>query len=939
MANLYAVPAGESIAECAAAHLLANVPRAQWPETLLLLPTRRACVAMRQAFLQALEGVAALLPRMVPFAELDRALLTLLDTDTALTLLESIPPAMPDWQQRYLLATQTLAFERRRMGAASIADALALAEDLMALRDDCARAGVALTPQALRPLTHRDVAAHHDAALEFLRILSEHWPEIERAHGLTIAAHREVQVLEALATRWEAHAPAFPVVVIGSTASQEATARLLTVIAKMPHGSVILPGLDTDIPDQEWQRITAGHPMFHVKHFLDRLRVGPATVKPLKNHARSIWQTALAATEQLPHWAAQPLPGYDHLRIIPCQHAEEEARVVALLLREGLERTNNRTALVTPDEGFMARVAAHLQRFGITADRLSAGTLAMSETGSLWMAVAQLLTAPDRLLPLRHLLHHPLLAMDRGLLRQMEPYWYGVSTHRPGQLPRMPEALRHHDAMPAIETLAAKIARLSARHLTAEQWLESITELLAPITSRGGEEYEAVEEALAALAHAQMLGPMDAEAFCTLLTERLSAPRRNAGIATHPQIAMLTPVEARLQQFDRVVLANMQDAIWPGLPAPNAWLNLAAQQTLGLPSPQERASLMAHDVLMLASAREVFLTYPRRDGGSPATRSRFIERLVTLLAAHGIGEETITARKYVEWANALDAADVFQPEPPVMPRPTAAERPRSLKVTDLNRLFSDPFEIYAREVLALRPYKDIDAELEASDFGTLAHKAIHALSEYWDAEARPADAAEIGTIADHALRAFSERPNVALFWRMRLIRALEWVNAHEEQRRASSSCTIRSEWPIERAIRLNASESMPLRGTMDRLEEGRAIVDYKTGTAPELKAIREGRDVQLLAYAMLLAAGESGAPSLGGVALEYWTLPHGRKAGEITRVEAEELEAAGIPQTLCAALADFLNPQTPLLACPSGDTNRRYGNDFDGISRYDEWAG
>ena len=48
--------------------------------------------------------------------------------------------------------------------------------------------------------------------------------------------------------------PAGPVIAAGSTGSVPATAQLLSAIARLPHGAVVLPGLDTDLDEAAWRR-------------------------------------------------------------------------------------------------------------------------------------------------------------------------------------------------------------------------------------------------------------------------------------------------------------------------------------------------------------------------------------------------------------------------------------------------------------------------------------------------------------------------------------------------------------------------------------------------------------------------------------------------------------------------------------------------------------
>src|SRR5439155_1306191 len=67
-----------------------------------------------------------------------------------------------------------------------------------------------------------------------------------------------------------------PVIAAGSTGSMPATAMLLDTIAKLPHGAVVLPGLDTDLDAAAWELIggetdaAPGHPQFAMQALLRR---------------------------------------------------------------------------------------------------------------------------------------------------------------------------------------------------------------------------------------------------------------------------------------------------------------------------------------------------------------------------------------------------------------------------------------------------------------------------------------------------------------------------------------------------------------------------------------------------------------------------------------------------------------------------------------------
>ena len=71
----------------------------------------------------------------------------------------------------------------------------------------------------------------------------------------------------------------------GSTGSMPATAKLLATIATLPHGAVVLPGLDTDLDDAAWELIggrrtaardrppASGHPQLAMHALLRRIGI------------------------------------------------------------------------------------------------------------------------------------------------------------------------------------------------------------------------------------------------------------------------------------------------------------------------------------------------------------------------------------------------------------------------------------------------------------------------------------------------------------------------------------------------------------------------------------------------------------------------------------------------------------------------------------------
>ena len=89
--------------------------------------------------------------------------------------------------------------------------------------------------------------------------------------GQIDAIERRTQAIRAQATRWREHPPATPVIAAGSTGSQPATRELLSVIAGLPQGAVVLPGLDRDMDERSWTELDETHPQFGLRELLKAL--------------------------------------------------------------------------------------------------------------------------------------------------------------------------------------------------------------------------------------------------------------------------------------------------------------------------------------------------------------------------------------------------------------------------------------------------------------------------------------------------------------------------------------------------------------------------------------------------------------------------------------------------------------------------------------------
>ncbi|MDE2372996.1 MAG: double-strand break repair protein AddB [Hyphomicrobiales bacterium] len=975
----------------------------------LYLPTRRACRLARDGFLDVLGDDAAILPRIVAIGDIDEDEIVFAEAasgavaEAALTLPESL-----DGLERRLLLTRLIVNWANSPGlhgqsgaplvAQTPAAACALADDLARLIDDMTTRGVPW--KRLDELVPDDFDRYWQQTLKFLEIAREAWPAMLREHNRVEAAERRDALIKAEAARL-ARKTDGPVIAAGSTGSIPATAELIKTIAHLPHGAVVLPGLDTELDEETWRLIaghktkkiaaTPGHPQFAMQALLTRIGITRSAVRSLAkaNGRETLLSEAMRPAMQTDRWrqrandlvfAAQADAAVASMTMIEAANAEEEAFAIAIALREAVH--DNRTAaLVTPDRSLGRRVAAALMRWNIAVEDTGGDPVAETPAGIFARLAAQAAVAGLEPVTLLALLKHPLLrlgagdqrsatdSLERAVLRGPRPSrgsdglaraLKSLRTIKDTLHPSDPRKSLSGDEIAEAESLVTKLAAALEPLETLGDKARSLSELaarhrnvLAALSQHGGEQAafigpdgaklaDALDE-LTTSTSARSLA-VAASDYVELFTAVLSGRVVRRPLRPGLRVRILGLLEARLTESDRVVLGGLVEGTWPPESRTDAWLSRPMRLDLGLDLPERRIGLSAHDFAQLLGTREVFLTLSAKIAGAPTVPSRFVQRLAAV--AGGRWPEAIKrGETYLAWARALDHPDIVKPEPRPEPKPPPAVRPKGLSVTEIENWLRDPYTIYAKHILRLRPLDPVDAEPGAAERGTFIHAAI---AEF----ARTFTAKPVADLIDDLLAAGRSRfaeiedyPEARAFWWPRFERIARWFANWETERRAALT-SIDAEIPGSYDIAL-ANGSFRLRGIADRIErssDGRyTIFDYKTGSARSEPQVRSGLAPQLtLEAAILRQGGFPGIPAQSSVAnIAYVLVKGGEPPGDTKFIDFRngdaDSQADRALQKLRELAARFADEATAYRSLVHPMWATQFG-DYDHLARVLEWT-
>ena len=1049
-ARVFTVPAGQPFLACLVRALLdGNLPAPGGgapdplllPDTTLLMPTRRAMRGLQDAFLAATDGRAMLLPRIRPIAEGDEEL-TLLAGLSGLARIDAatadLDPAIPEMERRLALAALVLAWSRSMRaaaadetgelgmgpvsaaGASTPAQSAKLAADLARLMDMVETEGRSL--DKLADLVPEEFSEHWKATIDFLRIVTEHWPSHLAAQGLLSPKDRQNRTILAEAARIRDFPPPTPLIVAGVSGSIPATAELMRAVLALPNAAIVLPALDLDLDEASWQAIApleegaAGHPehpQYGLKRLLDRLGLTRADVSVLPGAEGT---PALAARRRLVSEAMRPAAttglcrGYIEregiagsveranlaaaladLSLVEAPGAQDEAEVVALILREAAETPGRTAALVSPDRLLARRVAVRLESWGIRVDDSAGRPFAKTVPGAFLDLVIGAIEQDFAPADVMALLKHPLTRLGltpfevRRAARALEiaafrmPYLGrgldGVAAalakaedlRLSGKASRPQKRLygedmtgandlvrRLRDAYAPLAALydnrdAHPLRELAAAHLAVAEALVADAPDADGLAPRSelyvGEAGLTAANLFDGLKREHQLAPIiPAADYADLYRGLVAAENVRPKIPLHPRLFIWGPLEARLQQADVLVLGSLNDGTWPESADPGPWLNRPMRQTLGLPSPEERIGHAAHDFSALLSSPRVILTRAMKRDGVPTVESRWLLRLKALLAGFDMEHALEPAEPWLAWAVNRDDAPR---QPPIgMPRPCPALdlRPRKLSVSNIERWIANPYAIYAQHILKLDPMPPLGQPPDASLRGSIIHDALSRFAIAYPTALPPDPGAELAEIVREVLTEWTGHPRVAAFWLPRLERFADWFGDTEPRRRRDMARTI-SELSGRLVLTDLPGGPFTMTARADRIDvmAGSLVVatDYKSGGYPPDSRVQSGEAPQLPLEAAIIAA-EVGFPGISPArvaALRYIRASGGDPPGEQHDVKCDDIGALAdkVLDGLRLLVTLYDDPATPYAPVRRARFSYDY-DDYAHLARVAEWS-
>lgn len=916
----------------------------------IFLPNRRSCLALREAFLRNCDNNAMLLPSIKPISGIGFED-TILFEQTNKELLD-LPPVVSDFESKIILTKLIYKWQcsKDNKSVGNYSQAAQLSGELKNLLELTHQHKVDL--RDIAEIVPADLANHWQSTLEFLNIIINNWPAILEDQGLINSYDYQEKVLSVFTKSLQSKSPEYPIIVAGSTGSTPFIADFIKSISDIDNCYIILSGLDTRTDPEIIDSQSPTHPQYYLNKLINHLQIDYTNVKRwIESEKENIIKSDLIRNIMLPsnltarwqEFREKPIK-IDNLTIIETDNSFEEAKAIALILKETLQTPKKTACVVTQDRELAKQISFNMQKWDILINDSSGVELKNTPVANFFKLIAQM--AKSRFAPIDFLscLKHPLASMGlkpgqvKPIVREIElKILRGV---RPQNFLFELEKIAPEWFCQIIQSGEKFASSLNSKDASLEEIIQNHIEFaykiaktdqdLAEINLWGrdyGEQFKNWFDDF--LNHASYLEDFHPSSYLGVFDAFLSGIKWRPKYGFHPRVSILTPMEARLQHFDVVILGGMNEGVWPQNINPDYWLNNSIREKLDLPNIQSDIGKSAHDFAKLFCFPNVYISRAEKSGTSHNIASRWLLKLDAILKISNSTNYVKPKQDWTNWASVLENPSNIEYSQPPCPKPAVKYRPKKLSVSTISKLMRNPYDVYASKILKLKPLDKIDQDPNNADFGNIVHDILdiynkgHSLSANFDQNYQ--------TLINIGNDRFSQKSipdSLRLMWWLKFESLAKWFVEEDSERRKIVS-KIYSEITGELII-----DDYTITAKADRIEimknsNTAQIIDYKTGSIPSKKDIVNGFAPQLSIEAIMLDNNAFGVPTKTQL-IEYWKLNKDSKINGFSSNLEELLNST--EQGIKKLINTFNKESTPYLYKPTS-YNDSYDTEYDHLSR------
>jgi ATP-dependent helicase/nuclease subunit B len=682
----------------------------------------------------------------------------------------------------------------------------------------------------------------------------------------------------------------------------------------MQHNDVhlVLKTIDMAMSKDCWSELDDIHPSFQQKQLLEQLRITRDQMQCLTTASEAVNPISMLfnPATHVAKWAEMLVPPIDNICYAECRSIRQEALVVLIKAKQMLDETHKPVAIVCDDDKMIKVLSALSKLFELNIGVTQGLPLRNADHINFLQLVFQASYTNFAPVNLVALLRHKLFALDLELITLLETkYLRGLCRYN--GLDELITLVSEPNLAKLMHSLRTKFANLLAlvRHDTVE--FSSLLSAVINVATRCSHA-ELSYDSLRTQHYKLRIVPQEfLEALHILITNhRIHFQNRSNDEAQ--QVVIIPSAESLACLHDNVIITGLNE----GTTAMDDGLLPIISKFIGMYNIETEEHKRARNLFYLLHKPKVLLTRSYMLSGSPQVPSRWLVRLKLLEKKAGLN---LNAQALIDKAESMYRPEKFRCYDLPAPTPKLTPRLTKLSVTQVEQLMRDPYGVYAKQILRLKPLENLDRAPTHADFGQFLHACINEFSKNYDSALNDQEHThQFNRYAEMMAARMLSKPEIRRLWMIRISRIAEWIINFERTRQGKK---IYTEVKGSMSIPLKGKNEFVLTCIADRIEvdEDRVtIIDFKTGTIPTDKDLASYMSPQLPLEGMILMHGifEGISSSLRLQQLTYIKLGTGSEFGKMINIKGNLEKIVSEAKRGLIALIEFYNDFNTPFAVP-----------------------
>ncbi|MBU6339442.1 MAG: PD-(D/E)XK nuclease family protein [Rickettsiales bacterium] len=845
--NILNIPSQYNFLESLFDWLLKNFPN-NIADVKIFLPSTRSCREFRQIFLKNNYGQSVILPKIKAISDLSyEDFFEFLSDEEVKEIIDELLEikVISDIDHLFFLSHEIR--KTNIFNNLSLSQSLNIALQLKNLFDEIEKDEVDL--DILKEIDDSDLSLHRQVTLEFLKNFHVHIKNSLIKKNIFFATSYQNFVTKKFIELLAKRGTKFPLIIAGSTGSVSAGRKLIKAISQQKNGFVVFHSFDKNIS----KTLEKNHPQFLLQQLLEFIEVKNNQVLEIKNDQFQICSNerinfisniTLPYEETIKWQNISDFSLYDlekNFKIITAKNYLEEARIIAVSL-ENAVLENKKCAVITNNSDLLQLLKNELLGLSLNFNDSRNISVKDSKLINFILLLLNLIKSDFGSYELLAILKNPLFKkvdrkiiedFENNILRQ-ERVCLGLQGIKEKLLSLNDENLNKFftDFYDNLSTI------INASDLSIAAYLELLSDTIEKLTNKKW--HHLLEEEDAALEIFEFFEKLKSQnnftikkeetlAIFELLFSQISYFEKSDSSA---KIQLLPSIEARLLNYDLVIVASLNEGDFPQIQTEN-WLGKKIRNDLGIDKDRQKIGQNAYDFCNYLCNSSVILSRSLIAANSTSLPSSFFLKFETLC------KKLKVKLKYLEYAMETTEKHILIRS---KANPALKYRPKKLAITDISKLINDPYSIYAKRVLFLRELQKIDFESGYVEFGNFIHRALEEFIK------NPCEPEIFLKNADKIFDKYFISNQAKLIWLPKFENIFNNFVKEEELLKAKKNY-------VEVAIQ-TLIEDVVINGKIDRIvlndDNSIEILDYKTGQVPTTKDVISGLEPQLTLAALML---------------------------------------------------------------------------------------